>query len=144
MQNYLNNHPLSIRVNQQTGNRVSYPEGAAATGALITHPQVTLVGEAGDEVIIPLENHRPQAIALWQEAGERLNLFAASAGRDVGSSRRTATAAPGERVQKTQFTFGEKSVIINTPETDGRKLYRQFMDEMYREAKGKERAYGRT
>lgn len=46
-----------------------------ADGGLITRPHVGLVGEAGNEMIIPLSRHkRKRGLALWQQAGGMLGM----------------------------------------------------------------------
>lgn len=46
-----------------------------AQGGLVNQPRMGLVGEAGKEMIIPLENFRSRAIQLWMQTGKILGMF---------------------------------------------------------------------
>ena len=54
----------------------SYMKGYA-TGGFINYPQIALIGEAGREAVIPLED-KTRGIPLWQAAGEELGLLGTS------------------------------------------------------------------
>ena len=45
-----------------------------ATGGFINHPEIALIGEAGREAVIPLEN-KSRGIPLWKAAGEEMGLL---------------------------------------------------------------------
>lgn len=141
MQSYLNNNPLTVRVNQVTGSRVNY--NAYAEGGIVDKPEISLVGEAGAEAIIPLENNRARALDLWREAGERLNAFAAEQGRTVGSAVRERLVQQNEDNHR-EMHFAEGAVVIHTQAVDGRRLYREFTKEMQHDVKSKEAAYGKN
>ena len=124
MQSYLNNNPLTVRVNQVTGSRVNY--NAYAEGGIVDKREISLVGEAGAEAIIPLENNRARALDLWREAGERLNAFAAEQGRTVGSAVRERLVQQNEDNHR-EMHFAEGAVVIHAlanagvvvPQVDG-------------------------
>ena len=48
-----------------------------AEGGIITRPEISLIGEAGREAIIPLEN-QTRGAALWFEAGRELGLISSN------------------------------------------------------------------
>ncbi len=142
MQDYLNNHPLSVRVNQVAGSRVGV--AAYATGGIVDRAQLAVVGEAGDEAIIPLENNRTRALDLWREAGERLNAFAASEGRAMGEARREQIIQNTTNQQSQQIVLEKGAVVIQTQATNGKQLYREFIREMQKDVKSKEASYGKS
>lgn len=45
-----------------------------AEGGIITRPEFALIGEAGREAVIPLEN-RTRGFSLWLEAGRELGML---------------------------------------------------------------------
>ena len=100
-----------------------------------------MVGEAGDEAIIPLENNRARALDLWHEAGERLNAFAADQGRSTGETVRDRIIQQSTDNSRT-ITVEEGAITIHTQAVDGKKIYREITQEMQREVKRKEVAYG--
>ena len=51
----------------------SYMRGYA-TGGFINYPQIALIGEAGREAVIPLED-KARGIPLWKAAGEEMGLL---------------------------------------------------------------------
>ena len=67
---------------QSTGTAESYSRTAGGTwrgrkraeGGFINHPEIALIGEAGREAVIPLEN-KARGIQLWQAAGRELGLM---------------------------------------------------------------------
>ena len=142
MQDYLNNHPLSVRVNQVAGSRVGV--AAYATGGIVDRAQLAVVGEAGDEAIIPLENNRTRALDLWREAGERLNAFAASEGRAMGEARREQIIQNTTNQQSQQIVLEKGAVVIQTQATNGKQLYREFIREMQKDVNSKEASYGKS
>ncbi len=146
-QSFWNNNPLTATVRLVTSgvNAVlGAVTGRYATGGIIESPQVALVGKAGDEAIIPLENNRARALDLWREAGERLNAFAASEGRAMGDTRREQIVQNTTHQRTQEIVFQEGAVVIETQATNGRQLYREFMREMQKEVRGKETAYGHS
>ena len=138
-QSWLNNNPLSVAVNA-IGNFVGGLFGYAK-GGIVEEPQVAMVGEAGDEAIIPLENNRARALDLWHEAGERLNAFAADQGRSTGETMRDRIIQQSTDNSRT-ITVEEGAITIHTQTVDGKKIYREITQEMQREVKRKEVAYG--
>ena len=100
-----------------------------------------MVGDGGDEAIIPLENNRARALDLWRQAGERLNAFAADQGRAVGAARREVLAQTSNDNHR-EINFGEGSIVIQTQATNGDAIYRQLMIRMQHEVKRKEVSYG--
>ena len=67
---------------QSTGTAESYSRTAGGTwrgrkraaGGFINHPEIALIGEAGREAVIPLED-KARGIQLWQAAGRELGLM---------------------------------------------------------------------
>ena len=67
---------------QSTGTAESYSRTAGGTwrgrkraeGGFINHPEIALIGEAGREAVIPLEN-KARGIPLWKAAGEEMGLL---------------------------------------------------------------------
>ena len=141
-QNFWSNNPLTAAVNFVKSG-VSSIFGYAA-GGIVDTPQIALVGEAGDEAIIPLENNRARALDLWREAGERLNAFAASEGRAMGEARREQIIQTTTNQQTQEIVFQKGAVVIHTQATNGRQLYKEFTREMQREVRGKGAAYGHS
>lgn len=143
MQGYLNRNPLSVVA------RVSYAaygnhQGISmyAEGGIVDRPQLAVIGEAGDEAVIPLEGSRARALDLWYQAGERLNAFAAEQGRAVASASRERLVQQNEDNHR-EIHFEEGAVVIHTQAVDGRRLYKEFTREMQQEVSRKEAAYGR-
>lgn len=143
MQSYLNRNPLSVVA------RVSYAaygnhQGISmyAEGGIVDRPQLAVIGEAGDEAVIPLEGSRARALDLWYQAGERLNAFAAEQGRAVASASRERLVQQNEDNHR-EIHFEEGAVVIHTQAVDGRRLYKEFTREMQQEVSRKEAAYGR-
>lgn len=145
-QSFWNSNPLTATVNLVTSG-VSAVLGAVtgryAAGGIVESPQVALVGEAGDEAIIPLENNRARALELWRETGERLNAFAAEQGRAMGAAYREQVIRQTTDNRR-EYHFEEGAVVIHTQATNGRQLYKEFTREMQREVRGKEAAYGHS
>lgn len=143
-QNYLWNNPLTVAVNAVT-NGVSAVVSSVrgyAVGGIVEHPQLALVGEAGAEAIIPLENNRSRALDLWYQAGEQLNAFAAEQGRAVGEFHREQIIQ--QNTDNSRQTYVEKgAVTVYTPATDGKRIYKEIMREMEKDVKRKEASYGR-
>lgn len=144
MQGYLNRNPLSVVA------RVSYAaygnhQGISmyAEGGIVDRPQLAVIGEAGDEAVIPLEGSRARALDLWYQAGERLNAFAAEQGRAVASASRERLVQQNEDNHR-EIHFEEGAVVIHTQAVDGRRLYKEFTREMQQEVSRKEAAYGRV
>lgn len=144
MQSYLNRNPLSVVA------RVSYAaygnhQGISmyAEGGIVDRPQLAVIGEAGDEAVIPLEGSRARALDLWYQAGERLNAFAAEQGRAVASASRERLVQQNEDNHR-EIHFEEGAVVIHTQAVDGRRLYKEFTREMQQEVSRKEAAYGRV
>lgn len=146
-QSFWNNNPLTATVRLVTSG-VSAVVGAVtgryAVGGIIESPQVALVGEAGDEAIIPLENNRARALDLWREAGERLNAFASSEGRAIGAARREQIIQNTTNQRTQEIVFQKGAVVIETQATNGKQLYKEFTREMQREVRGKGAAYGHS
>lgn len=141
-QSFWNRNPLTAYVSYApVGNRNGY--AMYAEGGIVEEPQLAVIGEAGDEAVIPLENHRDRAIELWYEAGERLNAFAAEQGRARGEAIRESVIHQTTDNRR-EYHWEKGAVTIQTQATDGRQLYREFVREMDREVRGKEAAYGRT
>lgn len=74
---------LEVEVKTQgTGTAESYSRTARGTwkgrkraaGGFINHPEIALIGEAGREAVIPLEN-KARGIPLWKAAGEEMGLL---------------------------------------------------------------------
>lgn len=64
---------------------------AYANGGILTKPHMGLVAEDGPEAIIPLSGkRRSRGIALWEEAGEKLGVYAYGNGGIVGQSSQMA------------------------------------------------------
>lgn len=139
MQSYLNRNPLSVNASIIS----TYTGRGYAKGGIVDKPEISLVGEAGAEAIIPLENNRARALDLWREAGERLNAFAAEQGRTVGSVVRERLVQQNEDNHR-EMHFAEGAVVIHTQAVDGRRLYREFTKEMQHDVKSKEAAYGKN
>lgn len=143
-QNYLWNNPLTVAVNAVT-NGVSAVVSSVrgyAVGGIVEHPQLALVGEAGAEAIIPLENNRSRALDLWYQAGEQLNAFAAEQGRAVGEFHREQIIQ--QNTDNSRQIYVEKgAVTVYTPATDGKRIYKEIMREMEKDVKRKEASYGR-
>lgn len=147
MQNYLWSNPLTIAVNATMSgvyagiNAARQAVRGYAVGGIVESPEIAMVGEAGDEAIIPLENNRARALDLWRQAGERLNAFAADQGRAVGAARREVLAQTSNDNHR-EINFGEGSIVIQTQATNGDAIYRQMMIRMQHEVKRKEVSYG--
>lgn len=142
MQTYLNNNPLTVTVNQVVGRRVTGT--AYALGGIVEEPQIALVGEAGAEAIIPLENNRARALDLFYQAGERLNAFAADQGRNVGEVKREQIVNNNTTTHKIEINNAEGAIVIQTKATDGKQLYKEFVVEMERDVRRKGVAYGKN
>lgn len=121
-----------------TANSVS----AYADGGLVDEPQLALIGEAGDEMVIPLERNRSRALDLWYQAGQELNAFAADSAREVGAARREQIIQQSTDNRR-QYTIEEGAITIHTQATDGKQLYKELVREMQKDVKRKEAAYGR-
>ena len=69
------------------GRRGWGPRGARkyARGGLITSPHLGLVGEAGREYIIPVQNNKDRGLKLWEEAGRELGVNMFAKGGAVGN-----------------------------------------------------------
>lgn len=115
---------------------------AYADGGLVDEPQLALIGEAGDEMVIPLEHHRSRALDLWYQAGQELNAFAADSARAVGAARREQIIQQSTDNRR-QYTIEEGAITIHTQATDGKQLYKELVREMQKDVKRKEAAYGR-
>ena len=142
-QNYLWSNPLTVSV-QAVASGVSAVISAVrgyATGGIVDTPQLATVAENGAEAIIPLENNRARALDLWHEAGERLNAFAADQGRSTGETVRDRIIQQSTDNSRT-ITVEEGAITIHTQAVDGKKIYREITQEMQREVKRKEVAYG--
>jgi SLT domain-containing protein len=50
-----------------------------AAGGLVSSPQLSLIGEAGKEMVIPLERQE-RGRALWMQAGEMLGMISKAGG----------------------------------------------------------------
>lgn len=142
-QNWLWNNPLTVTVQ---GAFAGLAAGIAAirgyeTGGIVETPQLATVAENGAEAIIPLENNRARALDLWHEAGERLNAFAADQGRSTGETVRERIIQQSTDNSRT-ITVEEGAITIHTQAVDGKKIYREITQEMQREVKRKEVAYG--
>jgi TP901 family phage tail tape measure protein len=66
-----------------------------AKGGLIDKPHFGLVGEAGREYIIPVQNNRKEGLELWQQAGRELGVRPYAKGGAVGKPKLTYTAREG-------------------------------------------------
>ena len=144
MQSWLNTRPLSVNAYVSYIPINSIPRYYAyAEGGLVDKPQMALIGEAGDEMVIPLENNRSRALDLWYEAGERLNAFAAEQGRTVGVTTRERVVQHSTDNHR-EFNFEDGSIVIQTQATNGDAIYRQLMIRMQHEVKRKEVSYGPT
>ena len=142
MQSWLNTRPLSVNAYVSYIPINSIPRYYAyAEGGLVDRPQMALIGEAGDEMVIPLENNRSRALDLWYEAGERLNAFAAEQGRTVGVTTRERVVQHSTDNHR-EFNFEDGSIVIQTQATNGDAIYRQLMVRMQQEVRRKEVAYG--
>lgn len=141
MQSYLNNNPLTVRVNQVTGSRVNY--NAYAAGGIVDKPEIALVGEAGAEAIIPLENNRARALDLFYQVGRELNAFAADQGRGVGEVRREQIVNNTTN-HKMEINNAEGAIVIHTQAANGKQLYKELVLEMERDVKRKGAAYGKS
>lgn len=115
---------------------------AYADGGLVDEPQLALIGEAGDEMVIPLERNRSRALDLWYQAGQELNAFAADSARAVGAARREQIIQHSTDNRR-QYTIEEGAITIHTQATDGKQLYKELVREMQKDVKRKEAAYGR-
>lgn len=115
---------------------------AYAEGGLVDEPQLALIGEAGDEMVIPLERNRSRALDLWYQAGQELNAFAADSARAVGAARREQIIQHSTDNRR-QYTIEEGAITIHTQATDGKQLYKELVREMQKDVKRKEAAYGR-
>lgn len=139
LQYYLDTHPATVSVGMS---------GPAAmkmlgyeSGGIVEEPQIAAIAENGAEAVIPLERHPARALALWQEAGERLNAFAADEGRGMGSARRAQMVTQNTDNHR-EFHIEEGAVVVHTQATDGKTIYREIVREMQKEVKRKEAAYG--
>lgn len=70
-----------------------------AKGGLIDRPHFGLVGEAGREYIIPVQNNKKEGFALWQEAGKELGVIPYAKGGTVGK-KTTSTKKLSYTVQE--------------------------------------------
>lgn len=146
-QSYLWNNPLTVSINAAISNIGSVLSSVTAglrgyeTGGIVDEPQVAAIAENGAEAVIPLERHPARALALWQEAGERLNAFAADEGRGMGSARRAQMVTQNTDNHR-EFHIEEGAVVVHTQATDGKTIYREIVREMQKEVKRKEAAYG--
>lgn len=142
-QSFWNRNPLTAYVSYAAvGNRPGI--AMYAEGGIVDRAQLAVVGEAGDEAIIPLENNRTRALDLWREAGERLNAFAASEGRAMGEARREQIIQNTTNQQSQQIVLEKGAVVIQTQATNGKQLYREFIREMQKDVKSKEASYGKS
>lgn len=142
-QSFWNRNPLTAYVSYAAvGNRPGI--AIYAEGGIVDRAQLAVVGEAGDEAIIPLENNRTRALDLWREAGERLNAFAASEGRAMGEARREQIIQNTTNQQSQQIVLEKGAVVIQTQATNGKQLYREFIREMQKDVKSKEASYGKS
>jgi len=68
-------------VSNGKGGEVKLPNfgGAMAAGGLVSSPQLSLIGEAGKEMVIPLERQE-RGRALWMQAGEMLGMISKAGG----------------------------------------------------------------
>lgn len=88
-------------------------QGKRARGGIVTRPEVSLIGEAGDEAVIPLENHRNRALALWQQAGQALGVggqsitFAPNISIQGNASRGEIDAAMGAAFDEFRRMMGQ-------------------------------------
>lgn len=115
---------------------------AYADGGLVDEPQLALIGEAGDEMVIPLERNRSRALDLWYQAGQELNAFAADSARAVGAIRREQIINNTTN-RNMAINNAEGAIVIHTQATDGKQLYKELVREMQKDVKRKEAAYGR-
>ena len=115
---------------------------AYAEGGLVDEPQLALIGEAGDEMVIPLERNRSRALDLWYQAGQELNAFAADSARAVGAIRREQIINNTTN-RNMAINNAEGAIVIHTQATDGKQLYKELVREMQKDVKRKEAAYGR-
>lgn len=122
-----------------TANSVS----AYADGGLVDEPQLALIGEAGDEMVIPLERNRSRALDLWYQAGQELNAFAADSARAVGAIRREQIINNTTN-RNMAINNAEGAIVIHTQATDGKQLYKELVREMQKDVKRKEAAYGKN
>ncbi len=122
-----------------TANSVS----AYADGGLVDEPQLALIGEAGDEMVIPLERNRSRALDLWYQAGQELNAFAADSARAVGAIRREQIINNTTN-RNMAINNAEGAIVIHTQATDGKQLYKEMVREMQKDVKRKEAAYGKN
>lgn len=142
-QSFWNRNPLTAYVSYAAvGNRPGI--AMYAEGGIVDRAQLAVVGEAGDEAIIPLENNRTRALDLWREAGERLNAFAANEGRAMGEARRDQIIQNTTNQQSQQIVLEKGAVVIQTQATNGKQLYREFIREMQKDVKSKEASYGKS
>lgn len=151
-QDFLYDNPLRVAVEVATedvvgGLSAAFNIGSSilgySTGGIIDKPQIAAVAEDGSEAIIPLEKNRARAQSLWIKAGEELNMFAGSAGRDRGAMAGALRDAYENNSYDERMVFGEGSIVINTQATDGARLYEDFKRRLGSEVRRKQQAYGR-
>ena len=86
-----------------------------ASGGFISHPEIALIGEAGREAIIPLED-RARGIPLWKAAGEEM-------GFSFGTQRSEKTIAP---------VFSPSvNITVNGGDTDTESKFRQILQDTF-------------
>ena len=83
-------HAGSLEVEVRTQGGVATAGGTwggrkRAKGGIITSPEIALIGEAGREAVIPLED-RARGIPLWRAAGEEMGLLLGSTTNDNRTS----------------------------------------------------------
>lgn len=78
---------VSTSTSKTAQERQSGPHAAYANGGIITKPHLGLVGEAGDEAIIPLSaSRRSRALDLYEQTGKALGVQPYANGGLVGGS----------------------------------------------------------
>lgn len=112
-QTYANNHPITVGVRSGSPRYAIQSISAYASGGIVDKPEIALVGEAGAEAIIPLENNRARALDLFYQAGRELNAFAADQGRSVGEARREQIVNNTTN-HKMEINNSEGAIVIHT------------------------------
>lgn len=104
-----------------------------ARGGFITRPTMALMGEDGNEAVIPLSGkHRDRAISLWERVGELISapgIYNASSGSSSGSTS-------GSSSSSTLVNFGEGSIVLEIKNTSDpaevKRAAKQLFDEFKR------------
>ena len=99
--------------------------GRRALGGFIDRPELSLIGEAGREVVVPLEN-RARGIPLWKAAGEELGFSFGNS--QTTNNNRNVTMSPNINItvnggdQNTEARFRQiiEDVLADLQDREGR------------------------